>query len=311
MSEMPPKPGQRIVPLVIIMPVRDEQKYLRLTLESLAAQTWQPREVIVVDDGSTDATPDIVREFAAAHPWIRLVKRDNRGFRQVGKGVVVTFDFGREQILDQSWQYITKLDGDMSFGPRYIEKVLGKLEADPKLAACSGKVFRPEGQGFVEEFMLDDMVAGQFKMYRREAFEAIGGFRQTILWDTLDWHMCRMKGWKTLSFHDPEARLIHHRIMGSSDRNVYKGRVRQGRGNWFAGYHPLYMLASGVFRMREKPYVIGGLILIGAYFHSLLRGDPQFDEGDFRKNLHAWQLGQLKRLPRRLLCGRVAGEPRS
>ena len=302
-----PKPGQRVVPLVIIMPVRDEQKYLRLTLESLAIQTWQPQEVVVVDDGSTDATPDIVQEFADKHPWIRLVKRDNRGFRQVGKGVVVTFDYGREQILNKDWQYITKLDGDMSFGPRYIETVLGRLEADPQLAACSGKVFRPEGDGYVEEFMLDAMVAGQFKLYRREAFEAIGGFRQTILWDTLDWHMCRNLGWKTLSFHHPEARLIHHRIMGSSDRNVYKGRVRQGRGNWFAGYHPLYMIASGLFRMREKPYVIGGLILIGAYFHSMWRGDPQFDEGDFRQQLHAWQLEQLKRLPRRLLRGDVAG----
>ena len=301
------QPGQRVVPLVIIAPVRDEQKYVRLTLESLASQTWQPQECIFVDDGSTDATADIVNEFSAKHPWIRLVKRENRGFRQVGKGVIVTFDFGQEQILNKDWRYITKLDGDMSFGPRYIEKIISKLEADPKLAACSGKVFRPEGSDFVEEFMIDEMVAGQFKMYKREAFEDIGGFRQTILWDTIDFHMARMRGWKTLSFHDPEARLIHHRIMGSSDKNVYKGRVRQGRGNWFAGYHPLYMIASGFFRMREKPYIVGGLILAGAYFHSMLRGDPQFDEGDFRKRLHQWQLGQLKSLPRRLLRGQVAG----
>lgn len=87
----------------------------------------------------------------------------------------------------------------MSFSPRYLEVMIDKLESDSSLAAVSGKVFRPENGGYVEEFIIDEMVAGQFKLYKREAFERIGGFTQTILWDGIDIHRCRMKGYTTLS----------------------------------------------------------------------------------------------------------------
>src|SRR6185436_13774798 len=197
----------------------------------------------------------------------------------------------------QDYQYIAKLDGDMSFPPRYLEVMLDRLDREPALAAVSGKVFRPENGRFVEEYMIDEMVAGQFKLYKRSAFDDIGGFSQTILWDGIDIHRCRIKGYTTLSFHDLDARLIHHRLMGSSDSNVYKGRVRLGRGIWFMGYHPLYALASSVFRMHERPYVIGGLIIFSSYVYAALRREPKFDDSQFIDELRRWQLQKLRMLP--------------
>jgi poly-beta-1,6-N-acetyl-D-glucosamine synthase len=295
---MPPK---RVVPVAIVSPVRDEAKYVRNTLDAMVAQTVQPLEWLFVDDGSRDDTRAIIESYAAQHPWIRVISRDDRGFRQLGTGVIVAFDYGRERLANPDYRYIAKLDGDMSFSPRYLEVMIDKLESDPSLAAVSGKVFRPENGGFVEEFIIDEMVAGQFKLYRREAFEKIGGFTQTILWDGIDIHRCRMKGYQTLSFHHPEAKLIHHRLMGSSDSNVFKGRVRLGRGIWFMGYHPLYAIASGLFRMHEKPYVIGGLIIIGGYFWAAIRREPRFDDKSFIEELQRWQLQQLRELPERWL----------
>ena len=289
-----------VVPLAIVSPVRDEAKYVRNTLDAMVAQTVQPQEWLFVDDGSSDDTQAIIASYSARHPWIRVISRDNRGFRQLGSGVIAAFDFGREHLADRDYRYVAKLDGDMSFTPKYLEVMLSRLESDPKLAAVSGKVFRPEGDGYVEEFIIDEMVAGQFKLYKRSAFDDIGGFTQTILWDGIDIHRCRMKGYKTLSFDDPDARLIHHRLMGSSDSNVFKGRVRLGRGTWFMGYHPLYAIASGFFRMHERPYVIGGLIIIGAYLFSAVRREPQFPDREFIRNLRRWQLDQLWSLPRKV-----------
>jgi glycosyltransferase involved in cell wall biosynthesis len=289
-----------VVPLAIISPVRDEAKYVRHTLDAMLAQTLQPQEWLFVDDGSSDDTRAIIQSYADQHPWIRVIGRDNRGFRQLGSGVIAAFDFGRERLSDPDYQYIAKLDGDMSFPPRYLEIMLDRLQSDPKLAAVSGKVFRPEAEGFVEEFIIDEMVAGQFKLYKRAAFDDIGGFTQTILWDGIDVHRCRMKGYRTLSFHDPAARLVHHRLMGSSDSNVFKGRVRLGRGIWFMGYHPLYAIASGLFRMHERPYVIGGLTIVVSYLYSAIRGEPQFEDKAFIGNLRRWQLQRLKSLPARL-----------
>ncbi|MEX2123300.1 MAG: glycosyltransferase family A protein [Woeseia sp.] len=289
-----------VVPLVIISPVRDESQFVRHTLEAMVAQSVRPEEWLFVDDGSKDDTRAIIQSFSEKHPWIRVISRDDRGFRQLGSGVIVAFNFGRSKLHSKEYKYIAKLDGDMSFPPRYLEIMLNKLKSDSRLAAVSGKVFRPEGGGYVEEFIIDEMVAGQFKLYKRDAFEAIGGFTESILWDGIDIHRCRMKGYKTLSIFDPDARLIHHRMMGSSDENIFKGRVRLGRGIWFMGYHPLYAIASGLYRTHERPYVIGGLIIIASYFCAAARREPRFEDSEFIEELQRWQLERLRSFPHRL-----------
>ena len=295
-STQPSASPARVVPLVIIAPVRDEADLIRLTLDSMVAQTVKPVEWIIVDDGSQDGTADIVREYAAKHPFIRLVQRPDRGFRKVGGGVVAAFKFGITQIEHQDYEYIAKLDGDMSFGPRYLECMFEQFALEPKLAAVSGKVYREEEGKKIEEIIIDEHVAGQFKLYRRMAFEEIGGFVEEVLWDGIDVHTARMKGWTTKSFLHTDAILMHHRLMGSSDKNVYRGRLRWGRGIWFMGYHPLYALASGIFRMREKPFVIGGLLIIAGYLGAAIKRAPRYDNPEFREHLHRWQLGQIKKL---------------
>lgn len=288
--------NKRIVPLVIIAPVRDEAELIHLTLESMIHQTVWPLEWIIVDDGSQDNTAAIVKEYAEKYPFIRLVNRADRGFRKVGGGVVAAFKFGITQIQSPNYEFIAKLDGDMSFDPRYLEIMFNEFEHDPNLAAVSGKVFREEDGKLVEEIIIDEHVAGQFKLYRRAAFEDIGGFVEEVLWDGIDVHTARMKGWHTKSFYHPDAILMHHRLMGSSDKNVYRGRLRWGRGIWFMGYHPLYAIASGIFRMREKPFIIGGLLIIAGYTGAALKRAPRYENTEFRKHLHAWQLGQIKQL---------------
>ena len=133
-----------VVPLAIVSPVRDEASHVRHTLEAMLAQSVQPQEWLFVDDGSTDATRSIIESYAARHSWIRVIGRENRGFRQLGSGVIAAFNFGREKLQCRDYDYIAKLDGDISFPPKYLEIMLARLESDPGLAAVSGKVFRPE-----------------------------------------------------------------------------------------------------------------------------------------------------------------------
>ena len=169
-STLPSASPARVVPLVIIAPVRDEADLIRLTLDSMVAQTVKPVEWIIVDDGSQDGTADIVREYAAKHPFIRLVQRPDRGFRKVGGGVVAAFKFGITQIEHQDYEYIAKLDGDMSFGPRYLECMFEQFALEPKLAAVSGKVFREEEGQRIEEIIIDEHVAGMPHLPERPSF---------------------------------------------------------------------------------------------------------------------------------------------
>ncbi|VCU72611.1 Poly-beta-1,6-N-acetyl-D-glucosamine synthase [Pigmentiphaga humi] len=293
--DAPPAENARIVPLVIISPVRDESQYLRRTMESIVAQTCRPIEWILVDDGSTDSTPEIVREYAAKYPFIRLVERQDQGGRRLGGGVVAAFNYGKDSIQQLGYEYIAKLDGDMSFGRLYLERMFEALNKNPRLACVSGRVYRYEDGRYVEEFHQPEQVAGQFKLYRRTAFEDIGGFVPMLSWDGIDIHTCHMKGWETITLYDTQAWLWHHRIMGSSDRSIYVGRLRWGRGNWTMGYHPLYAVAAGVNRMREKPLLVGGLLMIAGYFWSAIKGVPRYENLEFRRYLRRTQMSRLRK----------------
>ena len=294
-------PGSSVAPILVVSPVRDEARFMAAAIACMCAQSVRPAAWIIVDDGSTDDTSAIVREHAAGIDFIHLVQKPNRGYRHVGSGVIEAFNYGRARAPVQDWHYIVKLDADISYGPRYIERILDAFAADPDLAAVSGRVFRPDPKGAVEERIAPEMVAGQFKFYRRTAFEAIGGFEQTLLWDGIDIHRSRMAGWQTYNIDDSETIIHHHRLMGSSQASIVNGRLRWGRGLHFMGYHPAYTAAAGVYRMRERPYIVGGLLIMAGYFYAAAIGRTQYADPAFRADLRRWQKRRLAGLPASVL----------
>jgi biofilm PGA synthesis N-glycosyltransferase PgaC len=283
--------------VVVVSPARNEEATLERTLASMRAQTRPPDLWVIVDDGSTDRTAEIAARAASETAWIRVVPRSDRGFREVGGGVVEAFYAGLDSV-DQPYDFVAKMDVDLEFSPRYIERLLERFGEDPQLAAASGKVFRRENGGLVEESIIDEQVSGAFKFYRREAFERIGGFVRAVMWDGIDFHRARMEGYRTRSFRDEDLRIIHLRLMGSTDRSVYRGRLRWGAGQWFMGSAFPYVIASGLFRMRERPYVVGGLLIVAGYLLAALRGEPRYQDDAFRRELHRWQRARLGLLAR-------------
>jgi glycosyltransferase involved in cell wall biosynthesis len=287
--------------VVVISPCRDEEATLERTIACMRAQTHPPLLWVIVDDGSTDRTPEILARAANEIPWLRVVPRTDRGRRMLGSGVIDAFYDGLAAV-DVDYDFVAKMDVDLEFSPRYLERILEHFARDPQLAAASGKIYRRDGERLVEEFLIDEMVAGQLKLYRREAFERIGGFVRAVMWDGIDFHRARMEGYRTASLPDPELRILHLRLMGSSDRNVFRGRLRWGKGQWYMGSAFPYVLASGIFRMREKPYVIGGLLIVTGYMAAALRRSPRYEHPGFRRALHRWQCRRLGAL----LLGRGA-----
>ena len=288
--------GRRIV---IVAPVRDEARYLQGTIDAIAAQSLKPVEWLLVDDGSTDETYAIAEAASREHPWIRVVKRQDRGVRAVGPGVVEAFYFGYDQILTREYDYICKMDGDIEIGPEYFSTLVEYFEKDPQLGSASGKIFIEEGGALVEERASDEMVAGMVNFYRRAAFAAIGGFVRQVHWDGIAYHKARLTGWRTRSIRRPELAIIHKRQMGSSHQGIWHGRMRWGRGQYFMGTHPLYIVPMGIYRMAERPFILGGLGIICGYFKAMQEGMPRYQEAGFRASLHAWQFEKLK-LGRRL-----------
>jgi len=278
-----------------ISPCRDEALNLRRSLESVVRQTVRPGLWVLVDDGSTDGTSEILAEYAARHDWIRIVRRADRGVRSVGPGVVDAFYAGLEAVDASAFDYLCKLDVDLDLPPRYFELLLGYMGADERLGTASGKpFFRDAGGRKVSEACGDEMSVGMTKLYRRTCFEEIGGFVRSVMWDGIDCHRCRMRGWIACAFDDPELAFEHLRPMGSSGAGLWAGRLRHGRGQHFMGTGLVYMMASAFYRMTRPPLVVGGIGMLVGYLGSALRGRSRYDDAAFRRFLRDYQRACLR-----------------
>ena len=275
---------------VVISPVRDEEPYLRFTIESMLAQTIRPAEWIIVNDGSTDGTASILDEYAARHSWIRPLHRQNRGFRQAGGGVVEAFNDGYRLLSTGDWDFIVKLDGDLTFEPDYFQKCLDNFQRDPRLGIGGGVICYLEDGVKRFEPGPEFHVRGATKIYRRECWEAIGGFWPAPGWDTMDEVKANMLGWVTKSFLD--LHLQHHRYTGTAD-GIWVGLVKNGRANYVCGYHPLFMVAKCLRRLPHRPYVIGSLALLYGFISGYLKQLPQVDDIQTIGFLRRQQLGRL------------------
>ena len=275
---------------VLITPCRDEAAFARHTLESVVAQSVPPgpladrrRRVDRRDAGH----PGRVRGALRLH---RVLRRNDRGRRSVGPGVIEAFYAGYDTIDPTQFDYLCKLDLDLEIPPRYFELLMQRMEGEPRLGTCSGQLYyRGRNGRLVSEACGDETSIGPSKFYRVECFLQIGGFVREVMWDGLDCHRCRMLGWIACSWDDPELRLIHLRPMGSSEKGILTGRLRSGRGQYFLGTGLTYMTASSLYRMLRPPFVVGGLAMLGGYVWSVLRRAPRYEDAEFRRFLRRYQ----------------------
>lgn len=278
---------------VLISPCRNEADYMRETLDTVIAQTVQPGKWIIVDDGSTDETPKILAEYANAHDWIEIVTRADRGHRAVGPGVIDAFYAGYDTINPADFDYLCKLDLDLRLPERYFEILIERMEQNPRMGTCSGKSYVEEGGQLISERKGDETSLGMTKFYRVACFQETGGFVREVMWDGIDCHRCRMLGWIACSWDEPELRFVHLRPMGSSQQSIYTGRMRHGFGQYFMGTGLAYMVASALYHVNDKPYVLGALAMIWGWLSSALKGSPRYDDLEFRRFLRRFQWRSL------------------
>lgn len=280
---------------LVVSPCRNEADYMARTLDSMVAQTLPPALWVIVDDGSADATPDILADYAARHDWIRIVQKPDRGHRAVGPGVIEAFYAGLDTVGDLSpYLAIGKLDLDLDLPPRYFETLIDRMVADPRLGTCSGKPYIRRGDALVSERRSDDMSVGMTKLWRTACFEAIGGVVREVMWDAIDCHKARQMGWRAVSWDEPDLRFEHLRPMGSSQTSIYTGKRRHGFGQHFMGTDPLYFTATAVFRAMEPPYILGGLSMLQGYFGAWLKGARRLDDPELIRFIRAYQRRALR-----------------
>lgn len=275
---------------VIISPVRDEGIYIEKTIYSVINQTITPVEWVIVDDGSSDNTGKIIDEYARRYQWIHTLHRENRGFRKAGGGVIEAFYDGYNALLATNWDFIVKLDGDLTFEKDYFEKCYSYFSNIKNLGIGGGMIYHIVEGGLQLEENPIFHVRGATKIYKKECWDVIGGLIKAPGWDTLDEVKANMEGWHTQSFID--IKVIHHRYTGAADGS-WKNWVKNGIANYISGYHPLFMFSKCLKRIFKKPYILGSAGLFYGFMMGYLKNIPQIDDKDLIKYLRRQQLNRL------------------
>jgi biofilm PGA synthesis N-glycosyltransferase PgaC len=256
---------------VVITPARDEEAWLRFTVEGMVAQTWRPAEWIIVDDGSCDGTGAIIQEYACQHPWIRGLQRQDRGRRLPGIGVVEAFYEGYHSLQASAWEFLVKLDADLSFAPDFFQGALEHFQRQPRLGIGGACLYQLTNGSPQPETGPRFHVRGATKIYRRQCWEEIGGLMIAPGWDVVDEIRASMLGWMTESF--PNVSAVHHRPTGGAGH--WRDMVKRGQGCYVAGYHPLYVAARCLRHLGSKPYLLGSVGMGAGFVGGYLAGQPR------------------------------------
>jgi len=281
---------------IIITPVRDEALYVGKTLESVLNQTILPCQWVIVDDGSSDGTGEILDAQTAQTSWIKVIHRENRGFRAAGGGVMEAFYAGFSALNDDNWDFIVKLDADLSFTPDYFEQCFKKFETEIKLGIGGGTVCQLENGQLKVDSAGDPPfhVRGATKIYRRACWEMINPLVIASGWDTIDEVKANLHGWSTRTFAD--LKLIQHKPTGEAD-GFWRDRFKNGRANYITGYHPVFMLAKCIKRALRKPFFLESLALLTGFCSGYMKGIPQVRDEAAIRYLRQQQIRFLLRRP--------------
>ncbi len=283
-----------MVKYVIISPVRNEEDFVIQTIESVVNQSVRPCEWIIVNDGSTDATQEIVEKYVAKHDWIKLINLENRGFYYPGTGVISVVKQGFENISINDWDFLVKLDCDITIEKTYFESLLKEFEENPRLGIASGAIYLVDKNGGKEtrEKSQPDHPWGASKIYRRKCFEQIDGWKPIPGWDLADVLSAQMNNWETQCFND--YKIFHYRLTGVRRAGLTNGRFLLGRFQYRYGYGIVYTLLKSFYHLTERPVIIGGISIFLGYIYAAITREDKLFEKDMRIFLRKKQRKFLK-----------------
>jgi len=279
---------------VLITPARNESAFIELAIKSMIAQTYKPLKWVIVSDGSTDGTDDIVKKYINDNPWIELVRMPERRERHFA-GKVHAFNAGYERVKEMNFDIIGNLDADISFDSEYFDFLTQKFVDNPQLGVA-GTPFREEDRQYDYRFTNIEHVSGACQIFRRACFESIGGYTPLKVGgiDLVAVTTARMKGWKTRTFTDKFCE--HHRKMGTEMNNGLMVAFRGGYHDYLMGVSLIWQFFRSIYSMLNRPFSVGGCVLFAGYFWALITRPKRPVSKDFIYFRRREQMRRLKEL---------------
>jgi GT2 family glycosyltransferase len=277
---------------VLITAAHNEEKYIEGTIRSILAQSVRPARWVIVSDGSTDRTNEIVKKYASENAFIELVQLDAAHRHSFGKKshAIMT---GYDRLKSLEYGFIGILDADISLEPNYYCKLLYQFRDDFKLGLTGGFIYEETRGVFTSRRSNRAFsVAGATQFYRRECFDRIGGIL-SLRYGGADWCAevsARMTGWTVRAI--PELKVLHHRATGTAN-NLLRHRFQEGQQEFSLGALPAFVVVKCIGRLVEKPAVIGGLARLTGFVWSYCQREDRPVSKEFVQFLRKEQKRRL------------------
>jgi Glycosyl transferase family 2 len=272
--------------ILIVSPVRNESAHIELVVRAVAAQELAPTRWIVIDDGSDDATLEILRTLEAEVPFLEVVGADGHaddasGDRLARALEAVNFNRGLRLADRSAFTHIMKLDGDIELPPDHLRLIMERFATNPRLGIAGCVLDEPLDAGGRRRIGIPSHhVHGAVKCYSLACFQAIGGIRETLGWDTIDETYARMRGFETRTFRDVVS--THHRPIGSADGTL-RGHARHGQCAYIVHYTPTWVAVRSVKIATRRPRMLSGAAFLYGYLRAAWRRTERVPDVDFRQ----------------------------
>lgn len=250
---------------LLIIPTHNEEKNILFCLESLKNQTFQDFKCIIVNDGSTDKTQEIVEKFVENNLQFEIFNLKESEYSP-GAKVVRTFNKGLESVNLKDFDIVCKFDADIIFPENYLKKINEVYEKNPKAGMVSGIVkikksifeknlafdFKDEkSQWTFENISSKNHVRGPIKSYRKECFQDMNGLRPVLGWDNIDVMLAKKHGWEVLTIKGLWVKHLRPTAY------KYKNQKAEKLGEYFYNIglsFPLTLISSGKSSLKNKSF---------------------------------------------------------
>ncbi|HLO72333.1 MAG TPA: glycosyltransferase family A protein [Flavobacterium sp.] len=274
----------------IIIPAYNEEEFMALTLQSLVEQTVLPSKVVVVNDNSTDKTPEIVLTFAEKHPFITLVNKKSDAIHLPGSKVIQAFHEG-EKHIDDNYDIIVKVDADLIFPANYFETIINHFKSDETIGMVGGFCYIEKNNDWILENLTDkDHIRGALKAYRKETFKQIGGLKPAMGWDTVDELLSKFYNWKVVT--DESLHVKHLKPTGASYNKA--ARYKQGEAFYSLGYGFLITTISSLKLAMRKGKPLLFIDYLMGFWKAKSSGKPLFVNNDQAKFFRKYRWKKIK-----------------
>jgi len=279
---------------VLITAVRNEEKFIEYPIKAILSQTVLPSRWIIVSDGSTDRTDEIVLRYSAQHAFIKFIRRESKNEGVDFSSKVYSIYEGYNQLKKMEYDFIGILDGDVSFSPSYYKRILTKFKENRNLGIAGGLIFDKHNDRCIRRSPSDiEYVSGCIQLFRRKCYEDIGGLLPIKEGgeDTVAVITARMKGWEVEAFE--ELTVFHHKH-SKVIRGVLKESFREGKLFYSLGSHPLFESIKSIKKLNDKPFILFAFIRMCGYIWPYIKKQRRTVSDEFVKYLRKEQLSRLR-----------------